>query len=154
MKPRIFYFAFICIAICSCKEATKSQEKQSSETPSQSFKDEHTSRNSLDWAGVYTGILPCADCEGIQTEIELNSDFIYQKTTNYLGKSQEPIATEGKFNWDETGNEIKLQNEGNPNSYKVVENALIALDMEGNVIDGNLKSNYRLEKTNSELMEQ
>ena len=34
----------------------------------------HNSQNSLDWAGVYQGILPCADCEGFDTVITLNWD--------------------------------------------------------------------------------
>ena len=35
----------------------------------------HNSMNSLDWEGIYTGLLPCADCEGIQTVIKLNRDL-------------------------------------------------------------------------------
>ena len=33
--------------------------------------DMHTTMNSLDWDGTYTGILPCADCKGIETNITL-----------------------------------------------------------------------------------
>lgn len=152
MKIRVFYVILTLIAICSCKEGTESQEQQPNDTLSQPFKEEHTSKNSLDWEGVYTGILPCADCEGIQTEIELDSDLSYQKTTIYLDKSQEPYVTEGNFSWDETGNQISLKNEEQPNFYQVVENALIALDINGDQIKGDLKSNYRLEKTDSELI--
>ena len=31
----------------------------------------HNSRNALDWAGTYEGVLPCADCPGIQTRLSL-----------------------------------------------------------------------------------
>ena len=34
----------------------------------------HNSRNSLDWAGIYEGVLPCADCPGIQTRLTLSRD--------------------------------------------------------------------------------
>jgi hypothetical protein len=36
-----------------------------------------TSRTSLDWPGTYTGVLPCADCEGIETTITLSVDLTY-----------------------------------------------------------------------------
>jgi uncharacterized lipoprotein NlpE involved in copper resistance len=48
----------------------------------------HNSRNSLDWAGVYKGTLPCADCEGIQEEIRLNDDLTYEMVSTYLGKGE------------------------------------------------------------------
>jgi uncharacterized lipoprotein NlpE involved in copper resistance len=108
--------------------------------------EEHTSKNSLDWNGTYQGILPCADCEGIQTEILLNPDQTYTKSETYLGKGENAFVTEGKFNWSESGNEISLQNQDSPTSYKVVENALMALDSDGNIIEGQLKEKYRLDK--------
>ncbi len=40
--------------------------------------DMHTSQNSLDWAGVYEGVLPCADCPGIQTRLTLSRDETYE----------------------------------------------------------------------------
>lgn len=27
----------------------------------------HSSRNSLDWAGTYEGVLPCSGCRGVRT---------------------------------------------------------------------------------------
>ena len=38
--------------------------------------DMHNAENSLDIAGVYKGVLPCADCEGIETTIVLKDDKI------------------------------------------------------------------------------
>lgn len=151
MKLRLYLSCLILIAFISCKKTTKTEAKPEQDTnePTQSFKDEHNSQNSLDWSGVYTGIIPCADCEGIQTRIELQSDLTYQKSIKYLGKSQEFYSSEGKFNWDEAGNSIQFQNEDPPNSYKVVENALMVLDIKDQEIEGDLKSKYRLEKDNS-----
>lgn len=31
---------------------------------------------SLDWAGEYEGVFPCADCEGIKVELDLNPDIL------------------------------------------------------------------------------
>jgi len=139
-----------CVILCSCNMTTEFSEQKIDLEFDQSFKDEHNSRNSLDWAGVYTGILPCADCEGIQTKVELQSNFTYCKTIRYIGKSQKKFEAQGKFSWDKEGGKIRLQNQEQPNSYKVVENALIALGLGDKEIEGDLKSNYRLEKENAE----
>ena len=42
----------------------------------------NTSKNS----GIYKGVLPCADCAGIETTLQLNSDGTYDLTQNYSGK--------------------------------------------------------------------
>ena len=34
----------------------------------------HNAQNSLDWNGTYKGVLPCADCAGIEKEITLYKD--------------------------------------------------------------------------------
>jgi len=31
----------------------------------------HNSRNALDWAGTYAGVLPCADCPDVQARLRL-----------------------------------------------------------------------------------
>ena len=43
------------------------------------------SQNSLDWEGTYRGILPCADCEGIETKITLSANGTYEYKASYLG---------------------------------------------------------------------
>ncbi|MBK9357677.1 MAG: copper resistance protein NlpE N-terminal domain-containing protein [Bacteroidales bacterium] len=103
---------------------------------------------SLDWPGVYTGTVPCADCEGIITTITLNNDQTYMISTVYKGKSYKVCENSGKFSWDEAGNTIKLGGISDaPNRYLVGENKLIQLDMEGNRITGPLAENYILSKS-------
>jgi uncharacterized lipoprotein NlpE involved in copper resistance len=41
----------------------------------------HNSRISLDWAGTYEGVLPCADCPGTKTRLTLNQDGSYLLVT-------------------------------------------------------------------------
>jgi uncharacterized lipoprotein NlpE involved in copper resistance len=43
--------------------------------------DMHNSRNSLDWAGTYEGVLPYADCPGTKTRLTLNYDGSYRLVT-------------------------------------------------------------------------
>jgi heat shock protein HslJ len=102
--------------------------------------DSHNSQNSLDWAGTYKGITPCADCEGIETKVILNKDLTFVIQTKYLGKGDAKVFEEkGSFTWDKTGGIVLLQGlKGIPSQYKVGENRLIQLDMEGKVITGPL----------------
>ena len=110
----------------------------------------HNSANALDWAGEYKGVVPCADCEGIETSLTLNMDNSYKLSTTYLGKDATPFKQHGSFEWDAKGSVIRLldQRDG-PALYKVVENQLIQLDMEGQLISGDSADNYKLNKQTS-----
>ncbi|MDT3306354.1 copper resistance protein NlpE [Shewanella vaxholmensis] len=102
-----------------------------------------TSQNSLDWAGSYEGVLPCASCEGIQTLITLQSDNRFVQETVYLGKDEKIFKLIGKAVWDEKGQKITLDD---GTQYLVGENQLIMLDTEGKRITGDLAANYVLKK--------
>jgi len=108
----------------------------------------HTSQNSVDWAGIYKGVVPCADCEGIETLLVLNPDNTYLLRTTYLGKP-EASANEktGSLSWNAEGNTVSLNGiENAPNQYFVGENNITQLDMTGNKIEGNLADKYVLVK--------
>ena len=110
--------------------------------------DTHNSQNSLDWQGTYKGIIPCADCEGIATEVVLNTDLTFVIKTKYLGKGDQKTWEEkGIFTWGKSGAVIFLKGlTGKPNQYKVGENTLTQLDMTGNIITGSLADKYILKK--------
>lgn len=107
--------------------------------------DQHSSETSLDWAGIYRGTLPCADCEGIVTVVVLNKDHSFAFYTRYLGEQEIGDEVKGDFVWSEDGNQVIL-NMRNPNRFQVGENRLFVLDMDGNRIDGNLAEHYILTK--------
>ena len=107
------------------------------------------SRTSLDWAGTYRGVLPCADCEGIETMVYLDGDLSYEISTQYLGKSKETNKQKGTFSWDKTGSMITLNRATNSEAaarFKVAEGKLISLDTKGNPITGALADKYTLQK--------
>jgi heat shock protein HslJ len=105
------------------------------------------SQTSLDWDGTYTGMTPCADCEGIETTVTLNKDMTYQLSNNYKGKSTDAIMKTGTFSFNKDGNSITLGNiTDGPSMYAVGENQLIQLDMQGNKITGDLSEKYILKK--------
>lgn len=135
---------------CTNKSQGNSKDSTNSTEISQELKDEHTSKNSLDWSGIYSGVLPCADCEGIETELIINEDGTYKLTTSYMGVKDSMSETiEGKFVWQEDGNSIKLEGiaEGSRSPFfKIEENSVRYLDMEGNKIEGELENFYILTK--------
>lgn len=113
--------------------------------------DTHTAATSLDYKGSYYGVLPCADCEGIETVLTLSDESKYTLIRKYLGKEVKEIKSEGTFSFNKEGNTISLKNEKNTaNQYFVSENKLTALDVKGNKITGNLAEKYELKKNSSQ----
>ncbi|WP_110686591.1 copper resistance protein NlpE N-terminal domain-containing protein [Salinicola aestuarinus] len=52
-------------------------------------------------AGEYEGVLPCADCSGIQVDLEMmnmdDTGGAYVLDSLYQGRSEEPMKTQGNF---------------------------------------------------------
>ena len=109
--------------------------------------DTHTSANSLDWQGTYKGTLPCADCQGILTELSLNNDNTYVLRTKYLGRDSRSQVENGTFSWNKEGNKIVFADAKNkPGHYLIGENRITQLDLSGNKITGALADHYILTK--------
>lgn len=109
---------------------------------------------SLDLAGIYEGILPCADCEGIHTLLQLNNDLTYSMKTKYLGKGDQIFESSGNFSWDKDGRIITLNNKSlGTKYYWVGENKVTQLDLNGNLITGELAEKYVLRKVDNQITE-
>ena len=106
----------------------------------------HNSRNSLDWAGVYAGIIPAASGPGINVAITLREDLTYLLQYQYIGRQGGGFTLAGTFKWNEDGNSITLDAQNLPPHYRVGENRLIQLDMDGELITGELADSYVLIK--------
>lgn len=142
-KLTVMIAAFVvAFTFTSCKNSSPVQQNE---------KMADNSENALDWDGVYSNVLPCADCEGLQTTIVLNKDQSYEKTTRYLGKEMDAIVKTGKFSWDKDGQNIVL--EGNPGEeathYFVMENKIRQLDINGKEIATENKGQYELPKVSN-----
>ena len=109
--------------------------------------DDHTAKSSLDWNATYKGILPCADCEGIETELELNNDNTYELERKYLGKNDIKEETKGSFTWVDD-NHIQLDGvaQGESAHYKIEENRVRVLNSDGTPVTGELAEKYVLLK--------
>ncbi|WP_228445340.1 copper resistance protein NlpE [Chryseobacterium nakagawai] len=104
-----------------------------------------TSENSLDWSGTYEAVVPCADCPGIKTSLTLNNNNTFSITEEYLERKSKN-EDKGSFTWDAAGSIITLKGKTANYKYKVGENMLFQLDMDGKEIDGPNKDLYVFKK--------
>src|SRR5215470_14680688 len=89
--------------------------------------DMHNSRSSLDWAGTYEGVLPCADCVGTKTRLTLNRDDSYRLVTEAQGSQNARKSISGVFTWQASGNAITLDERGGRQQFSVGEGRLTLL---------------------------
>lgn len=134
------------MGLTACSGNAKKEQKEEKALVVATPADTHNSRNSLDYEGLYAGTMPCADCEGIYTEITLAGDQ-FKKKTVYQGKEEGKNTFEksGKYAWNEKGSIITLDNDQSE-QYQVGENQLIALDRDGKRITGDHAALYILRK--------
>lgn len=151
MKQPLFIALIISTLISSCGEksaTTTTPPPTRIQNDTISRPSAHNAQNSLDWAGVYKGTTPCADCDGIETELTLKSDSTFTLKTKYLRrKGATENSVNGRFSWDSTGNIVILSGiSSGPNQYKVSEGFVKQLDMQGQEIAGELADRYILRK--------
>ncbi|APS38742.1 copper resistance protein NlpE [Salegentibacter sp. T436] len=150
MKSIIILLALVCLV--SCKDENKELEletteisKKSEVTPSN---DVFSARDSLDWAGIYEGFLPCEDCEGIETSIEIEKNRDYTLSQEFKGRAGDNSLQEtGKFEWDKQGNTISL-GERQKLYFKVSQNYLLQVFKYESKVMGDSAIKYRLTKIN------
>ena len=94
--------------------------------------------------GEYTGKVPCADCEGIETRIVLSEDGKYTINQVYLGKDFKFDAS-GKYEFDKKKSIIKLDNMNG--FYLVNKDSLEMVNDEGEKATGEIANMYILKKT-------
>jgi len=102
-------------------------------------------------AESYSGILPCADCQGIETSIVLSSDGSFSKHLLYIGRkskgagSNEFSAT-GKWMLHGMDTVHLTDVKDEPSLYIRTDSSLIQLDLSGKRITGKLAGKYELKK--------
>lgn len=92
---------------------------------------------------TYEGVLPCADCSGIDTKLTLNPDGSYQMSEVYQGKNDdEPFISKGSWtiekgtSSDPNAQVYVLTNEnGEKQNYLIEEYKVTQLDQDKNPIE-------------------
>lgn len=151
MKKSNLLTALLVLILVNCNSGNKQESDDSHNDlymEDNAVIDSHTSETSLDWAGVYEGVMPTEDGEGAEVTLELKNDLTYVVHYNFLGKpkGEKTLTNEGPFTWNDDGNSISLQAEDKPTQYKVSENLLFRLDEDGEVITGRMADVNVLQK--------
>jgi hypothetical protein len=112
---------------------------------SQNPPDIHTTEESVDWGGIYTGTIPEANGPDIKYEITLNYDQTFKMLYKYLDRPDKELNQEGSFEWDKTGSMIILDVKDLPRFYMVGERSLLQMesdnDFEINFVDSERRLN-------------
>jgi uncharacterized lipoprotein NlpE involved in copper resistance len=108
----------------------------------------NTAINARDHIGLYKGILPCSDCEGIETSLYLMANNAYLLTKVYKGiADHKEFKNIGDFEWSEDGTTVTLSNiDDAPNRFIIGDTAAIQLDKQGKRVEGDLADMYILVK--------
>jgi len=111
---------------------------------------EPTAADAAAFAGTFRGTVPCADCEGIDTTLELKTDGSYALSRSYQGKGDgSPSKSDGTWTAEDNGKRVRLD----PNSkseddslFEVVsKDEIRMLDVEGKKIESEF--NHSLKRT-------
>lgn len=130
MKSKIFFLISFVIILSACSLFQNKSKNQ-------------------DWVGIYRGVMPCADCEGIKTQLELRSNNKYILTQKYMRKNDTIFKHKEDFDWNKKTKIISLNNSTNLNlnfKYIYENNKLKLLDSEGNKIQSEFEDLYSLKR--------
>ncbi|WP_461532526.1 copper resistance protein NlpE [Sinomicrobium sp.] len=137
MKKTILNLVFLSV-ICftSCKDKpTPSQPEENAQSQQSEMVDMHNAENALDYYGVYEGVIPCADCEGIKLTVDIKDDNSFKTVYYYLGKSEQNKYTE-EGSWKISESTITFSTkDNNVHQFFVGEGFIQMLDQEGNKIE-------------------
>lgn len=98
----------------------------------------------------WRSVLPCADCEGIETSLFLEKDGSWVMNEHYLGGKGEPSSFASYGSWARTADKLVLtDSKGEKRYYRAKGEALEMLDLDGNPIVSSL--NYTLEPVQASL---
>jgi len=141
-KPVLMKYILVltCLILCACNN-NKGTNKT---TDSAANKKGGFELQKLD--GVFYDTLPCADCPGIATQLELKPDNSFILEQAYLGKSV--LYDLGK--WSVTDSILKLTGSEGPKQFKILNHAAIRLlDNEGRMTYDTTSTHIVLSRINT-----
>lgn len=96
------------------------------------------------WLGKYSGVLPCGDCKGLKTDIEVRADSTYTLISQYLGKGIPANIYNGTYHFEQSKQMITLDAEGDHLKFQVQDGMLIKRDKFGDPEQGSDEARYYL----------
>ncbi|WP_336518074.1 copper resistance protein NlpE [Pollutibacter soli] len=99
---------------------------------------------------TYSGVIPCADCEGIESIVSLRKDFTFTGRLLYMGRKSTGAGSNElnqSGSWMRHGNTIHLvEKSGGATYYLQTDSSLIQVDDKGERIGGSLADKFVLRK--------
>jgi heat shock protein HslJ len=145
MKRKAFYILLMACTLYACKSNRHAYQKPDTGLIGPNVTNY---RETVSWAGTYTGTVPCADCPGIEWELTLNPEMTYTMHRTYIDRGY--IAPQsGKFTWNAAGTQIDLLDIGDRDGaehFLVLEDKLILLTPDGEIPSHTNLQRYTLTK--------
>lgn len=139
---KILILACSCFLIAACNQNAKTSK--ASEADSTQVAGTQTKADAVDFEGTYEGVLPAADCPGIETTITLNKDKSFAMRSSYLERNS---TFNEKGTYTVNVDTLSLKNtKGEPSYYLVKDGKLYCLTLDKEVITGELADHYILTK--------
>lgn len=113
----------------------------------------HNSKNYLDWSGTYYGVLPCNDCQGLETKLSFSLSGKFTLIESHIGKASGNKMSGGVMGWNEQGSIVRLmglKEDSDYHQYLIEENQLIKLAGTGERFVGEDANKYILIKTQND----
>jgi uncharacterized lipoprotein NlpE involved in copper resistance len=145
MKKIIIPVTILFFVLMACNNAAEKNTKVDTPAVTQEKKEPVVTAS-------YTGIVPCADCKGVEVNITLKDDNSYSKRDLYLdrksaGVGSNEITDAGKFMMHGDTLHLLGVTDGADHFLKT-DSSLIQLGPDGKRISGNLGDKYVLKKLN------
>ena len=102
--------------------------------------------------GVFYGLLPCEDCDGIKTTLSLKNRNNYLLVTQFAKASAREYFEKGKYTWDEETKTVTLisRKDSTERKYKIQDETLTQLSSKGSSLKSNQKgTSYVLHKNDT-----
>lgn len=95
------------------------------------------------YLGTYKGIVPCASCMGIETELSLKKEGTFILKQTYLGRGTETYKETGQWTLSNDLSSVRLEYQSTHAHYFFIDpHTIEQMDLEGNRIRSDL--NYKL----------
>lgn len=97
-------------------------------------------------SGMYEGVLPCADCPGIETSLAFNNDATVSKTILYQDRDKTSETEKG--NWKLNGPYVEVTFADNQKEFYLIktDSTIAVLDQDKKEVQSELASHYILSK--------
>lgn len=124
------------LVLSACTGSQQPENNDPVSIEQETVRDDHTSENALDRAGLYE-----ATIDNTKVEMKLNADLsIDLATTDLSIEDASPITSTGTFVWSDDGTSIIAQLYGAPQAFKVGEDFIYPIlsdEMTEDQIDDN-----------------